>query len=751
MDGIGSGPVLRRGQFRALVACAVIVCGCAGATPASAALIEQAKLTSTIVGFGRSVAISAAGDTALVGDGGTAFVYERTGTAWAEQTALTPPTGTQVGGSDFGYSVALSSDGNTALVGGEDDNSNLGAVWVFVRSGTGWSFQQKLVGPTSGSGKESSSGEFGQAVALSDNGDTALIGGPGNSGNVGAAWIYTRSGAAWTEAQKIIPALGEETGDGQFGSSVALAGDGGTALVSAPMDDDGVGAAWTFAPFEGTWQEDSALKAPTTGPDKMIGTQPLYGDSVALSDAGTEALVGGPGDGGTGFVRPGAAWTYTVSGGAAEEQAKLTVPTSGANGAIGEPLFGSSVSLSGDGRTALIGGPLDDLGEDVEGVGAAWIATNTGSSWSVTPKLLAPTSGPGAEIGDANFGVRVALAADAVTAVIGGTNDGSTSSNGVGAAWVFANPPSISNVSPPSGPAGGGTAVTITGIRFTNAIGVSFGGVPASSFSVVSDTQIDAVAPPGPAAPVDVTVTTPEGTSATELADRFTYFPSAPGAPSDVHAVAANASATVSFAAASPDGSGITSYRVLASPGGASASGGDSPIRISGLRNGTRYTFTITATNGLGTGPPSAASNAVVPEPPPPTVSHVSISRVAKRRPALSFRLTAGPGGRPLSAVAIAPPHGLSFSKSHTHGVTVDGANGKRAKWTAKLSRGVLTITLKSPQSKLSVAIDSPALTVSGSLASKVKRHKVSKVTFTFTVTDSAHVKTKLSSKDRIS
>ncbi len=71
--------------------------------------------------------------------------------------------------------------------------------------------------------------------------------------------------------------------------------------------------------------------------------------------------------------------------------------------------------------------------------------------------------------------------------------------------------------------------------------------------------------------------------------------------------------------------------------------------------------------------------------------------------------------------------------------------------WTARLSRGVLTITLKSPQSKVSVAIDDPALTVSSSLASKVKRHKVSKVTFRFAVTDSVHVRTKLSSKDRIS
>jgi hypothetical protein len=80
--------------------------------------------------------------------------------------------------------------------------------------------------------------------------------------------------------------------------------------------------------------------------------------------------------------------------------------------------------------------------------------------------------------------------------------------------------PAVSSVSPATGPTG--TQVTIGGIGFTGATAVSFGGAAATSFQVVSDGEITAVAPPGSGA-VDVTVTTPGGTSPTGGADQFTY------------------------------------------------------------------------------------------------------------------------------------------------------------------------------------------------------------------------------------
>ena len=90
--------------------------------------------------------------------------------------------------------------------------------------------------------------------------------------------------------------------------------------------------------------------------------------------------------------------------------------------------------------------------------------------------------------------------------------------------------PTVTSVSPATGPSGGGTTVTITGTGFTDATGVSFGSTAATNVSVESATSITALAPSGSGV-VDVTVTTPDGTSAVSAADQFTYG-SAPTATS---------------------------------------------------------------------------------------------------------------------------------------------------------------------------------------------------------------------------
>ncbi|SEE23539.1 40-residue YVTN family beta-propeller repeat-containing protein [Streptomyces misionensis] len=84
--------------------------------------------------------------------------------------------------------------------------------------------------------------------------------------------------------------------------------------------------------------------------------------------------------------------------------------------------------------------------------------------------------------------------------------------------------PVLSGLAPATGPAAGGTVVTLTGSHFTGATAVNFGTVPATSFTVVDDSTITATAPAAAAAgPVDVSVTTPAGTSATGATDRYTY------------------------------------------------------------------------------------------------------------------------------------------------------------------------------------------------------------------------------------
>jgi len=127
-----------------------------------------------------------------------------------------------------GNSVALSSDGNTALVGGNLDNGITGAAWVYIRDGNGVWTQQggKLVGTgAAGSARQGSS------VALSSDGNTAIVGGKEDNGDAGAAWVYIRNGnGVWTQQGAKLVGSGA-VGPARQGVSVALAGDGNTALV----------------------------------------------------------------------------------------------------------------------------------------------------------------------------------------------------------------------------------------------------------------------------------------------------------------------------------------------------------------------------------------------------------------------------------------------------------------------------------------------------------------------------------------
>src|ERR1017187_10075567 len=125
-----------------------------------------------------------------------------------------------------GQSVALSGDGNTATVGGPFDNNVVGAIWVYTRSGGVW-YQQggKLVG-TGAVGRAYQ----GTSVALSTDGNTAIVSGFGDNAIVGAVWVFTRSGGVWSQQGGKLSGSGPLDG---FGNSVALSGDGNTAAVAA--------------------------------------------------------------------------------------------------------------------------------------------------------------------------------------------------------------------------------------------------------------------------------------------------------------------------------------------------------------------------------------------------------------------------------------------------------------------------------------------------------------------------------------
>jgi hypothetical protein len=374
-----------------------------------------------------SVALSADGNTAIVGGpgpnnadrdrspvvgpAGAAWVYTRSGGTWTQQGGKLVGTTSEYGGGLWsqGASVALSSDGNTAIIGGPSDNRTTGAAWVFTRSSSIWTQQgNKLVG--SGASQPPLSPGQGMSVALSADGNTAIVGGWEAEG----AWVFTRSGGTWAQQGKKLVGTGA-VGKARQGMSVALSADGNTAIVGGWSDNGKTGAAWVFTRSGGgVWTQQGK---------KLVGSDAVgsacQGMSVALSADGNSAIVGGPSDNrwdrsvpfGRGAA--GAAWVFTRSGGVWTQQGDKLVST----GAVGR--LGTSVALSADGNIAIVGGFAEDTG-------VALVFSRRGGHWTQDKKLV----GAGA-VGKS--APSVALSADGSIVMVGGSND----NGGVGAAWMF--------------------------------------------------------------------------------------------------------------------------------------------------------------------------------------------------------------------------------------------------------------------------------------------------------------------------
>jgi trimeric autotransporter adhesin len=315
----------------------------------------------------------------------------------------------------FGAAVALSSDGETALVSDPNDNSGAGAVWTFTYSNGAWAQQGSKL--TNGTG-------FAEALAISGDGSTALISGSRGGGITDLVFVYTYSNGTWTQQAMLTPSVGSDEGS-DFGGSVAISDDGDTALVSDLTDlggggvVPGPGAAWVFQRSGSSWAQQGTklvgdCTSSCTGPNGTgEGGDSGFGVSVALSGTGTTALIGAYGGGYNG-VGAAAAWVFTLSGSTWSQQGPVL------SGAAGDA--DAAVALSDDGDTALVGGS-----EDNSGVGAAWVFQRSGSTWTQ----------PGTEL-TANdtslFGSSLALSDDGDTALIGAAGG-----NGVGSdeAFVF--------------------------------------------------------------------------------------------------------------------------------------------------------------------------------------------------------------------------------------------------------------------------------------------------------------------------
>ncbi|MCA3158913.1 MAG: integrin [Burkholderiales bacterium] len=272
--------------------------------------------------------------------------------------------------------------------------------------------------------------EFGTSVALSGDGNTLAVGAPGEDGsasNSGAVYVFTRSGGSWSQQGSPIKATSPAAND-RFGSAVALSNDGNTLAVGAPGRNADAGSAYVFVRSGISWTEEDNRTASNAGAGDQFGT------SVALSNDGNTLAVGAPFENSsvTGINQPsdeladdsGAAYVFVRSVATWSQEAFVK-----ASNTDEQDNFGRAVVLSNDGNTLAVGAPGEDSADSANqndetalSSGAAYVYFRSGTAWDLTPPAYIKASNPDAQ--DA-FGHSLALSGDGSTLAVGAYREAS--------------------------------------------------------------------------------------------------------------------------------------------------------------------------------------------------------------------------------------------------------------------------------------------------------------------------------------
>ena len=336
----------------------------------------------------------------------------------AQQQAYLKASGA-LSGANFGSAVAAS--GDTVVVGAPEPAYAVGLVYVFVRSGSGWSQQATLFAPNAQAGDR-----FGSSVAIS--GDTVVVGATGedsnatsvdgdqtnnSAGSAGAAYVFARSGSSWSQ-QAYLKASDAGAYDG-FGWATAIAAD---TVVVGP---------YVFTRSGSTWSEQAKLTA--AGADWFRAVA-ISSDTVVLGSSLMSATGG--------------AYVFTRSGTSWSQQGSLY-----ASNAQPSDHFGGSVAISGD--TVVVGADSeasnaigvdgDQTNNGAPNAGAAYVFTRSGGTWVQQAYLKASNTEPGDYFGGAVAisGHTVVVGAyreDSAATGVNGHQADNTASD-AGAAYVF--------------------------------------------------------------------------------------------------------------------------------------------------------------------------------------------------------------------------------------------------------------------------------------------------------------------------
>jgi hypothetical protein len=223
-----------------------------------------------------------------IGDAGAAYVFTRSGGVWEQQAKLV--AGDAASPDHFGYSIAI--DNDTIFVGAlENDAESVmdsGAVYVFTRDGGTWTQTQKLVADKGAMAKDVTvNGYFGGSVSI--DGDSAAVGATGalnmaKTDVTGAIYMFTRSGGTWTPQQKLVPddlVLGDN-----LGYRVSLSGD--ALVTSSHWHASQSGAVYVFTQSGGAWAQRDKMVDKKGYPFQWFG--------IGLSYSGDTIIVGAAGD-----------------------------------------------------------------------------------------------------------------------------------------------------------------------------------------------------------------------------------------------------------------------------------------------------------------------------------------------------------------------------------------------------------------------------------------------------------------------
>lgn len=257
--------------------------------------------------FGFSVAID--NDTMVVGsysdndlgeNSGSAYVFTRQAGTWTEQQKLTAPDGAPE--AYFGYSVAIA--GNTIVVGAYQ-HATTGAVYVYTNTGSAWLLQQKIIAPDA-----AATDHFGCSVAIY--GDTIIVGARGNDTmgiNAGAVYIYTRTASTWSFQQKLTAS--DAAAYDRFGACVAIYND--TVLIGAYFQShsglSGAGAAYVFTRAASTWSQQQKLTDSEPNAGEFFGRAVAITDQTIIVGSQYDVVDGNETGSAFSFTWDGTSWS----------------------------------------------------------------------------------------------------------------------------------------------------------------------------------------------------------------------------------------------------------------------------------------------------------------------------------------------------------------------------------------------------------------------------------------------------------